>query len=97
MLKIIKQAKNLKSGVRTLSRTVEGGTTRLGVNVPKGADIGVVNPYNTEFNNGQHEPLLACLDYNTVLKTLFPRKIKEVDNHIDRLLKKDGYFTDWGQ
>lgn len=96
MLKIIKRAQNLHSGIRGLSRAYQkGNTLRLGVNVGFGQDIGSVNDYNVEFENRENEPVIDCLDYNVVLKVLFPKRIKKVNGHIDRLLDKEGYFTEW--
>ncbi len=92
---MFKKARNLKSGVRTMSVTVENGTTRLGVNLKKGKSPGKINNYNVEFNNGTSEPLVDCLDCGKVLGLFFGKKIAEMDTHIDAILNREGYFTEW--
>ena len=92
---MLKRTKNLVSGVRTMSVTVEGGTTKLGVNLEKGEAPGVVNRYNVEFKNGSSEPLIDCLDCSLVHRVIFRKEIKKMDEHIDAILEKKGYFTNW--
>ncbi len=93
---MFKRAKNLVSGVRTLSVTVPNGTTHLGVNLKKGKSPGKINNYNVEFNNGTSEPLVDCLDCGKVLGLFFKKEIEKMDQqHIDPLLKWEGYFTKW--
>jgi len=92
---MFKRMRDLASGIRTLSVTVDGGTTRLGVNLKDGAEIGVVNKYNVEFNNGSNEPILNCLDCNIVERVVLKKAIKKMDTHINALLEKKGYFTRW--
>lgn len=93
---MLKRARNLKSGVRTLSVTVPNGTTHLGVNLNEGAAPGIINKYNVEFKNGASEPLIDCLDCGKVLGLFFKKEIAKMDtHHIDPLLKWEGYFTKW--
>ena len=78
-----------------MSVTVENGTTQLGVNLKPGKSPGTINRYNVHFNNGSNEPLIDCLDCGKVLDMLFPKKIAEIDKHIDAILNREGYFTKW--
>lgn len=91
----IQEVKNIHSGVRCLSVIRFRGGVRLGVNIQKGQDIGSVNRYRVEFNNGQCEPLIDCLDKGLIISNLFPKKVRGMDEHIDTLLNKEGYFTEW--
>lgn len=92
---MLQRIKNLKSGIRTLSVNYGEGTLRLGVNLKKGEDVGLVNRYNVEFNTRDNEPVLNCIDYGAGYRLLFPKKVAEVEQHINKLLDKEGYFTEW--
>ena len=92
---MFKRTRNLKSGVRTLSVTVENGTTQLGVNLKPGKSPGTINRYNVHFKNGSSEPLIDCLDCGKVLDFLFKKEVAKMDTHIDAVLKGEGYFTEW--
>jgi hypothetical protein len=96
MFGAIQRGKNIASGVRTLSVTpYKGNSLRLGVNLKKGADVGPINRYRVEFNNRQNEAIINCLDYGLFFRLLFPRRIAELNTHIDALLNRKGYFSSW--